>query len=101
MVRCELRESRGGTRERQRGRPAWTKGQNISECSTRESQNQLRRCLYRKLIERKTFYRSWNLSVAIDNMLSALIDFIERRREERPDLAEPRRPGTPAPPPPL
>ena len=48
--------------------------------SLEESQNQLRRCVNRQLIDRKSFYKSWNLSVVICRMLDALIARFERER---------------------
>lgn len=49
--------------------------------SLEESQNHLRRCMDRRLIDRKTFFKAWNLSVAVSRMLAALIEFYERQLE--------------------
>jgi four helix bundle protein len=50
--------------------------------SLEESQNRLRRCINRKLIDRKTFYRPWNLSIAISRMLAGLIAHFESENED-------------------
>jgi four helix bundle protein len=49
--------------------------------SVEESQDYLRKCINLKLIDRKTFYRLWNLSVAISRMLLSLIDYYEAAEE--------------------
>ena len=48
--------------------------------SLEESQEHLRECVNTHLIDRKTFYRLWNLSIAIARMLASLIEKLERRR---------------------
>jgi hypothetical protein len=49
--------------------------------SLEESQNSLRECINTRLIDRKTPYRSWNLSIAIGRMLAALIARLQRDNE--------------------
>jgi four helix bundle protein len=46
--------------------------------SLEESQEHLRECINTHLIDRKTFYKAWNLSVATARMLAALITRLER-----------------------
>ena len=50
--------------------------------SVEESQDHLRKCINLKLIDRKTFYRLWNLSVVISRMLLSLIEYYEGADEE-------------------
>jgi len=50
--------------------------------SLAESQNQLRRCVNRRLIDKKTFFRPWNLSVAISRMLEGLTMYFEGKLDE-------------------
>jgi len=47
--------------------------------SLEECQNYLRECVNLRLIDKKTFYRAWNLSVATSKMLIALIETYERK----------------------
>ena len=49
--------------------------------SVEESQYHLRQCVNTQLIDRKTFFRLWNLSVAISHMILSLIQYYERQRE--------------------
>ena len=49
--------------------------------SLEESQNQLRRCINLGLIDKKAFFKVWNLSVAISRMLFSLIERLERQLE--------------------
>ena len=49
--------------------------------SLEESQTHLRECVNTHLIDRKTFYKSWNLSVAISRMLAALIEYHKGRSD--------------------
>ena len=49
--------------------------------SLEESQNYLRRFVNGGLIDRKTFYQHWHLSVAIGRMLTNLIAHLERNRD--------------------
>ena len=53
----------------------------LANGSLEESQNQLRRCIDRRLIDKKSFFKVWNLSVVISRMLSALIEHFERQLE--------------------
>lgn len=53
----------------------------LANGSLEESQNQLRRCLDRRLIDAKTFFKVWNLSVVISRMTSALIERFEHQLE--------------------
>ncbi|HEY2375507.1 MAG TPA: four helix bundle protein [Gemmatimonadaceae bacterium] len=46
--------------------------------SLEESQDFLRKCVNLHLIDRKTFFRLWNFSVAISRMILSLIDYFER-----------------------
>jgi four helix bundle protein len=46
---------------------------NMANGSLEESQNLLRTCVNLALIDRKTFYKIWNLSVATSRMLISLI----------------------------
>ena len=50
--------------------------------SVEESQYYLRQCVNCQLIDRKTFFRHWNLSVAISRMILSLVEYYERQREE-------------------
>ena len=38
--------------------------------SLEETQNYLRRCIRRELIDKKTFFRTWNLSIVVSRMLA-------------------------------
>jgi four helix bundle protein len=49
--------------------------------SLEESQEYLRECVNLQLIDQRTFYKSWNLSVVTSRMLRSLIERIERRRK--------------------
>jgi four helix bundle protein len=64
-----------------------TKREQIHYCrmargSLEECQNYLRRCMNRQLIDAKSFYKSWNLSVVIGRMLDGYIAHLERHRDE-------------------
>ena len=50
--------------------------------SLEESQEHLRECVNTHFIDRKTFYRPWNLSVVTSRMILSLIEKLERRRPE-------------------
>ena len=50
--------------------------------SLEESQDYLRKCVNAQLIDRKTFFKLWNLSVAVGRMILGLIAYYERHREE-------------------
>jgi|SRR5690348_523326 len=45
----------------------------MSKGELEESQNQLRRCIRLRLIEKKVFYQPWNRSVVINRMLAGLL----------------------------
>jgi four helix bundle protein len=49
--------------------------------SLEESQEHLRECINLHLIERKVFYRLWNLSVVTSHMLLSLLETLEARLE--------------------
>jgi four helix bundle protein len=49
--------------------------------SLEESQEYLRECINLHLIDRKVFYRLWNLSVVTSRMLLSLIAKLEDRRD--------------------
>lgn len=48
--------------------------------SLEESQDYLRKYMNARLIDRKTFFKLWNLSVAISRMLASLITEIRKRQ---------------------
>jgi four helix bundle protein len=50
--------------------------------SIEESQNYLRQCVNTHLIHRKTFFRTWNLSVATSRMIVNLIAHLERTKDD-------------------
>ena len=50
--------------------------------SLEESQNYLRQCVNRHLIDRKTFFRLWNLSIAIGKMITNLIARLQAEDEK-------------------
>ena len=50
--------------------------------SLEECQNHLRRCMNRQLIDRKSFYRAWNLSMVVSRMLAAFIEYLENQQSE-------------------
>ena len=50
--------------------------------SLEESQEHLRECINTRLVDRKTFYKSWNLSVVTNRMLLSLITQLERRKRD-------------------
>ena len=53
----------------------------MAKGSLEESQNDLVRCIRRRLIEKKSFYRPWNLSIAVDRMIVGLIAHFEQDLE--------------------
>jgi four helix bundle protein len=50
--------------------------------SLEESQEHLRECVNTHFIDRKTFYKPWNVSVATGRMLASLISHLERKKLE-------------------
>lgn len=54
----------------------------MSNGSLEESQNYLRRCRRRELIDKKTFFRAWNLSIAVSRMLASFIARLEDEQKE-------------------
>jgi four helix bundle protein len=50
--------------------------------SIEESQDYLRKCVNLNLIDRKTFFRVWNLSVAISRMILSLMECYEEATGE-------------------
>jgi four helix bundle protein len=50
--------------------------------SLEETQNYLRRCVNRQLIDKKCFFRSWNLSMVVSRMLAAVIEYLENQQNE-------------------
>ena len=50
--------------------------------SLEECQNYLRRCVNRQLIDKKRFYRAWNLSMVVSRMLAAFIEYLDYQQDE-------------------
>ena len=50
--------------------------------SLEETQDYLRKYVNARLIERKTFYRLWNLSVVISRMIASMLEELRKRKEE-------------------
>jgi four helix bundle protein len=48
-----------------------------------ESQNYLRQYVNQRLIDRKTFYRLWNLSLVTSRMLRALIKDLKQQKDDK------------------
>jgi four helix bundle protein len=64
----------------------------MSKGELEESQNQLRRCIRLRLIERKVFYKPWNLSVVINRMLEGLLAHLRAEQRTTPKTPTPSRP---------
>ncbi|HEY2375178.1 MAG TPA: four helix bundle protein, partial [Gemmatimonadaceae bacterium] len=52
--------------------------------SVEESQDYLRKCINERLIDRKAFFKLWNLSVVVGRMILSLIAHYERSPERKP-----------------
>ena len=50
--------------------------------SLEESQDYLRKCVNLHLIDRKEFFRLWNLSVAVSRMILSLVEHFKRTGDE-------------------
>jgi four helix bundle protein len=51
--------------------------------SLEESQDYLRKCVNLHLIDRKMFFRLWNLSLAISRMIRSLVEYYDERTDEK------------------
>jgi len=54
----------------------------MANSSLEESQNYLRQCVNTHLIDRRTFFRAWNLSVVTSHMILNLIAYLESTKDE-------------------
>ena len=52
----------------------------MSKGELEESQNQLRRCMRLGLIDKKAFYKTWNLAVVVSRMEDGLIARLQEKR---------------------
>lgn len=56
---------------------------NMGNGSLEECQNHLRECINLHLIDKKKFYKAWNLSVALSRMLIAFIAHYQREAQAK------------------